>query len=81
MTDWCANALGALDDARAEILGAEGETLMVIVTVSTADLLGDRPVSFYGNIAPDALGPFLGHCAQRIADRDQREGTCPTSPR
>lgn len=81
MTDWRTNALGALDDARAEILGAEGESLMVIITVSTADLLGDRPVSFYGNIARGALGPFLGHCAARIADREQRGDTCPTSPR
>jgi len=72
MTDWRANALGALDDARAEILEADGETLMVIITVSKADLLAERPVSFYGNIVPAALGPFLGHCAGRLADREKR---------
>ncbi|WP_294931842.1 hypothetical protein [uncultured Paracoccus sp.] len=74
MEKWRKDALVALDNAREEIMTAQGKTVMTIITVSEADLIGDQPVSFYGNIKFDFLGSFLAYCAERIAARRAAEG-------
>jgi hypothetical protein len=73
-TDWRGNALGALADAGEEIAAATEPTIAIIITVSEADLLGDRPVSFYSNLSMPALGPILTYCGVRIADRLRTNG-------
>lgn len=70
-TDWRKYALAALEEARAEILGSPDKMVMTIITVTEADLLGDRPVSFFGNITFASLGPFLAYCAERIAAKEE----------
>lgn len=67
--NWLKNALSALDEAKAEIEAATETTLFVIITVSQADLLRQRPVSFYGNITPETLGPMLAYCAARVNEK------------
>lgn len=65
---WRIDAIGALHDTLYEIGVAQEKTVMVIITVSEADLLGEQPVSFYGNIRPGFLGPFIAHCSARLAE-------------
>lgn len=64
---WRLNALGALADTKAEIDAATEPTLYVIMVVTEADLLRQRPVSFYGNIRPEMLGPMLTYCGARVS--------------
>lgn len=64
---WRLNAIGALDDARSEIIAATEPTFVVIMVVSEADLLRERPVSFYANLPISALGPMLSYCGARVA--------------
>ena len=73
MEKWRKDALFALDNARDEIMTAQDKTVMTIITVSEADLIGERPVSFYGNIKFNFLGPFLAYCAERLAARRAAE--------
>jgi len=76
MTDetWRTDALAVLSEARNEIEAAPEETLIVIMTVSKADLLGDRPVSFHGNIRREALSPMLTYFGARIAAKEAASG-------
>lgn len=62
---WRADCLRALDEAREMILAEAGPTFLAVTVVSEADLLGDRPVSFFANLNPDAMGSFLTYCGQR----------------
>lgn len=62
---WRTDCLRALAEAREMIIAEAGPTFLAVTVVSEADLLGDRPVSFFANLNPDAMGPFLIHCGQR----------------
>ncbi len=70
---WRTDCLRALDEAREMVMAETGPTFLAVTVVSEADLLGDRPVSFFANLKPDAMGPFLIYCGQRwVVKREKK---------
>jgi hypothetical protein len=70
MTDWRKNALAALDDARKEVERAAEPTIVVILTVGSADLLKEQPISVYANQNWTWLRRVLAFAAWRFSLKD-----------
>lgn len=67
MSDWRDKALGALQDAREEIEAAREPTIIIILTVSEADLLKERPISVFANQSWEWLHRVLCFAAWRTS--------------
>ena len=67
MEEWRKNALGALEDAKAEILGASEPTILVVVTIGNDDLLKEKPLSIYANQKADWLHRVMAFAAWRLS--------------
>lgn len=65
--DWRENALKSLADARREIEEATDPTIIVILTISEADLIGERPLSVYANQTWQWLQRVMAFAAWRFS--------------
>lgn len=73
MTDWKAETLAAIDDARADIEAAEEPTIIIILAIATADLLQERPVTVYANQSWGWLQRVMAFVAWRMSLRTKDE--------
>lgn len=74
---WRENALKALSDARREIEEASDPTIIVILTISEADLIGERPLSVYANQTWHWLQRVMAFAAWRFALMPKEDRPCP----
>lgn len=72
--EWRRQALKSLDDARAGIEGATEPTIIVILTISEADLIKERPISVYANQTWVWLQRVMAFAAWRFSLMDKSEG-------
>jgi len=65
--EWRKLALQSLEDARQEIEAAREPTIIVILTISEADLLKERPLSVYANQTWGWLQKVMAFAAWRFS--------------
>lgn len=70
---WREQALKSLADAREEIEGASEPTIVVILTISEADLLNERPLSVYANQTWGWLQRVMAFAAWRFSLKTKDE--------
>lgn len=67
MEAWRSNALAALADAKTEIEAVTEPTIITVLMIGEADLLKERPLSFYSNQTRKWLQRVLAFAAWRLS--------------
>lgn len=67
METWRSNALEVIADAKAEIEASTEPTIVAILIIGEADLLKERPLSFYSNQTRKWLQRVLAFAAWRLS--------------
>lgn len=73
MSDWKANALASLDEARRDLEATTEPTIIVICAIGLVDLANERPLNVYANQSWRWLRQTFAYAAWRFSMKAEDE--------